>query len=226
VNNENPFSSGDLPDRFGSVADDAQLADLFGFEDTLGLRVGRRKVFNKRRTAKVDFFVSSIWLLYIHPTFSKSAVLGVAVAESLESGPTAPPGALPGVSGWIKAIFAANGALTAQKIDADPLPSLVTTIPLLLPLEGQGRDGIFYRLRMHAAVSSVIDFDNPGTGPLGPIEQCCWNLAETVARQSGEQALVDFVAEWRRYTGPDAKSRLKPVKGVDSSGAQNGSRVE
>ena len=197
---KNPFSSGDWPDRFGSVADDAQLADLFGFDDTLGLRVGRRKVFNKRRTARVDFFVSTIWLLYIHPTFSKSAVVGVAVAESLEAGPAAPPC-------WIKAIFAANGAFTARKIDADPLPSMVTNIPLLLPLEGQGRDGIFYRLRMQAAVNSVIDFDNPGTGPLWPIEQCCWTLAESVARQAGEQALLDYVAEWRRYIGPTAKSQ-------------------
>lgn len=168
------------------LPDDASVAAALGLG---GLRVGRHRAPGRVGGMWLDTF----WLLHIRPSFDPPGLIGVATSHGDKPRDAAS-------TGWIKAILAANNSMAVHHLESDPLPHLVEHVPMLRASQSGFLDGVGYGLRLQTMeMSTSIQFWNPTYPELVAIERSCWELAETISRQSRDDALTAFVEAWRQY---------------------------
>lgn len=173
-----------------TLPNDAAIAAALGIED---FRVGRQNLRDEQRWRVGRLWIDSLWMLSIRPSFDAWGTVGVATAHGEEfRGQT--------VEGWTKAVLASGTSLIVQPISADPLSTLLSSLPLLRHSHSVWLDGIDYSLRLESlAIRGTIDFANPTFPELIETERTCWRLAEEIARNSANPELVEFANGWERY---------------------------
>jgi hypothetical protein len=183
-----PLTMPDTPNTY--VPDDAAVAAALGLED---LHAGRHYLRGEDRGRTGAIWLDAYWMLRIRPAFHDHGLVGVASCHGEEFRKRTS-------TGWIKGLLASNGALVVQEFDSDPLPTVLAGIPLLRRSDWLSLDGVSYQL--HAAtiaVTCILDFRNPKIPELVAVERVCWEVADNIARRSGDAVLTDFTATWRGY---------------------------
>lgn len=183
-----PLTMPDTPTT--NVPDDAAVASALGLED---LHVGRHYLRGEDRARTGAIWLDAYWMLRIRPAFHDHGLVGVASCHGEEFRKKTS-------TGWIKGLLASNGALVLQELDSDPLPTALAGLPLLRESDRLFLDGVSYQLRAATiAVKCVLDFGNPTMPELVAVERVCWDVADDIARRSGDTVLTDFTATWRGY---------------------------
>jgi hypothetical protein len=173
-----------------NVPSDASLAATLGLGD---LRVGRHYLRDESRSRVGCIWLDTLWLLHVRPSFDHHGLVGVVTSHGEDfRGGTSP--------GWTKAILASNDSFIVQEVESDPLPPLLAQLPLLRTSNSAFLDGVGYELRIQTTqLTGKLSFRNPTLPELVAVERQCWELADTVARASGDKSLAAFTATWRRY---------------------------
>ncbi len=173
-----------------NLPDDAAVAAPLGLED---LHVGRHYLRGEDRARTGAIWLDAYWMLRIRPAFHHHGLVGVVSCHGEEFRKKTS-------TGWIKGLLASNGALIVQELDSDPLPTAIARLPLLRRSDRQFLDGVSYQLRAATtAVETLLDFANPTMPELVAIERVCWDVADSIARRSGDTVLTAFTAAWREY---------------------------
>ena len=172
------------------VPDDADIAVSLGIEN---LRVGRHYLRDEDRARVGALWLDTFWILRVLPSFDHHGLVGVAAAHGEKfRGKTS--------SGWMKGFLASNGSIAFQELETDPLPHVVARLPLLQKSKSMFLDGVGYQLRIESLqIKSTLDFANPTLPELVAVETTCWELADKIARESGEKSLTAFTKTWQRY---------------------------
>lgn len=174
---------------------DVAIATSLGITD---LQVGRHYLRDEDRARVGAIWLDTVWMLRVQPTFGQRVLLGVATAHGEEfRGQSS--------SGWIKGFLASNYSFAIHDLESDPLPNVIARLPLLSK-DGFGfrsRDGVCYQLRTKSMeIESTIEFANPEIPELVSVVRTCWELAETIARNSRDESLAAFTKTWERPIDP------------------------
>ena len=173
-----------------SLPDEVQIAAALGIEE---LHVGRHYLRDEQRFRVGRIWLDTLWLLRVEPSFDSHGLIGVITSHGEEFRGSQS-------TGWMKAVLSSNDAFVVQDIEADPLPDLVAGLPLLRKSHSMFLDGIGYQLRVETmALEGFLKFFNPKESELVAVELSCWQLADTVARESRNETLIAFTKAWRRY---------------------------
>jgi len=173
--------------------DEDSIARALGIRD---LRVGRHNLRDESPVPIGHICLDTLWILEVVPAFfGFTGLVGVAASHGEEFWGTTSPD-------WIKAILASGESLFVQEIELDPLPDVLAQLPLLPKLQNRSRDGIEYYLSIETeTVCTGMSFFNPYLPELVAVEHSCWELADTIARKSGDETLASFTKSWQEYLG-------------------------
>ena len=173
-----------------SIPTDDAIAAALGIED---LRLGRHFLRDEGGKRAGSIWLDTYWMLRVKPSFDDHGLVGVAAAHGEESKGVKPPG-------WIKAVLSCADALVVWDIEADPLPPFLSRLPLLRSCGSMFLDGVGYELRSNSLdVHANLRFSNPVAFEFVTFEAACLQLAQRIARASGNQALIRFGATWAGY---------------------------
>ena len=173
-----------------NVPDGAESAASLGLKD---LRIGRHHLRDEAGVRIGSIWVDTFWMLRIKPSFDHHGLLGVAAAHGEGSvGGTSP--------GWTKGFLASDGLLVVQELETDPLPPVLSGLPLLQRSDSLCLDGVSYLLGFRSMpVEGTLSFGNPTVPELVAVESACCDLAEKIAHKSISEPLLAFTETWRSY---------------------------
>lgn len=174
-----------------SLPDDATIAAALGLKE---LRVGKHDWRDEQHSLVGNLWLKSLWLLRVRPSFGHYGLIGVITAHG---GELRRDGRR---FSWVKAVLSSNDVLIAQDIEVDPLPDVVSSLPLTWKSNSVSCDGVEYGFCVETGfVEGGLRFSNPEQPELVALEYRCWQLAETVAIESRNETLIAFTRAWRRY---------------------------
>ena len=185
---KNMSAPGSIPQA--AVRREDKIAAVLGLKD---LRVGRHYLQDESGICIASIWMDTIWLLRVCPSFDSGGVVGVATAHGEEFQGSKP-------DGWVKAVVLSTDSIVAQQIDDDPLPAIVSALPLLFPSNSLSFDGVGYELRFASIqIKGTISFSNPVSAELIALERACLRLAKEVSHRSANHTLVNFATTWEQY---------------------------
>ena len=163
------------------------------------LRVGRHYIRDAAKMRVGSIWVDTLWRLEVFPSFDNAGVVAVVAAHGEEFRDRA-------VEGWVKAVLSSADALVVEQIDADPLPSVISALPLLSQSNSMSLDGVSYDLRFETVgITGTLEFSNPRQRELVALEQVCLHLA----RQPSESWATSLAFRMKRRCRKSSATWLK-----------------
>ena len=154
------------------------------------LRAGIHELHETSGSVSTTICVDCVWTLRVIPFREQR---GFITAASSRTGN--------GLIEWQRAVVRTGGTQVVSDITHDPVLEVLPKFDLLSMPTSDARDGISYELIVTTlAAHSTIQFSNPNTEPWISLETAAIALASRLVANCDNNALLDFVATWKRYS--------------------------
>ncbi|MDZ4819744.1 MAG: hypothetical protein SGJ20_12315 [Planctomycetota bacterium] len=177
----------DIPNR--NVPTDAAIAATLGISE---LRLVSDYLRNEDGSRRGLLRANSIWTLKVEPTFYHTWVVGICSAEGREFRTKSVPG-------WIRGFVAFGDRVIVKELEADPLLSTITQIPLAVAERIVCLDGVGHELKIQSGgLECLLKFAYAPTEVLGSVVRICNEVANSIAKQTGHESLTELIDATRR----------------------------
>jgi len=92
------------------------------------------------------------------------------------------------------------GQVTITNIEFDPLPDAFSSLTLFAADKSAWLDGIGYELHVDSSTChATLQFSNPSVSELRSIETSFCQIGDTIAKQSNDPTVADYLKMWKSY---------------------------